>query len=531
MKRLALIALFAAGCATTPEPAPVPEFPKDAAQIKLEALVAKPLPTTPVPFRPLPAVEPMKLVVLPVPNKPIVSVRLVFRTGSVDDPRGKEGLTALTTRVLLEGGTKSLDSAQLLEALYPMAAELGGDTDKEFTTVTGRVHRDRLPRFLEILSETLLAPRFDEKEFSRLRADQLNGVKNKLRQENDEELSKVALDALLYEGHPYRHFTGGTERGLEAITLEDVKAQWKNTFTQDRLIIGLAGGVDDGLAAQVKTTLSALPVSGVARAPLPTAPGPQGLTLIVERDTSSTAGSFGLSTPLRRDSPEFLALFIALSYFGEHRQEHGVLYQQLRERRGLNYGTYAYAQHYRQDGWSSVPRPNVLRSQQDVTIWLRPVGADKAVFATRAIVHFLERLRTEPIPAERFETARGFLAGATRIWTTTDQRRLGWAIDDLISGTPDFLESVRKALETITPADAQAAVVKYVVPGNLNFAFVTRDAAGLAAALKAGEASPISYSSPKSADVLRDDVAIAQVPLPLAVEHVRIVKASDVMLR
>ena len=181
------------------------ELPTDAAQINadtLETLVAKPAPTAAVPYHPLPAIEPMKLVVLPVPNKPVVSVRLVFRTGSVDDPSGKEGLTALTTRMLLEGGTKSLDSAQLAEALYPMAAQLSGDTDKEFTTITGRVHRDRLPRFLEILSEALLAPRLDEKEFSRLRSEQLNGVKNRLRQENDEELSKVALDSLLYQGHP-----------------------------------------------------------------------------------------------------------------------------------------------------------------------------------------------------------------------------------------------------------------------------------------------------------------------------------------
>ncbi|MDP2272886.1 MAG: pitrilysin family protein [Archangium sp.] len=531
MNARALLLVLLAGCATAPAPVVVKELPKDAAQLELDSLVVKPAPTEAVPYRALPSIEPMKLVVLPVPNKPIVSVRLVFRTGSVDDPSGKEGLTALTTRVLLEGGTKSLDSAQLLQALYPMAAELGGDTDKEFTTLTGRVHRDRLPRFLEIMSETLLAPRFEEKEFTRLRADQLNAVKNRLRQENDEELSKVALDSLLYEGHPYRHANGGTEKGLEAITLEDVKAHWKNTFTQDRLIIGLAGAVTDALATQVKTTLSALPAKGVVRAPLPTAPGPKGLTLIIERDTTSTAGNFGFTTPLRRDSPEFLALFIALSYFGEHRQEHGVLYQEVRERRGLNYGTYAYAQHYRQDGWSSIPRPNILRSQEDVTFWLRPVSPDKAVFATRAVLHFLEQLRSKPIPAERFETARGFLAGATRIWTTTDQRRLGWAIDDVIAGTPDFLGSVRKALETITPAQAQAAVVKYVAPENLNFAFVTKDAAGLAAALKSGAPSPITYSSPKAEDLVRDDAVISKARIPVAVEHVRVLKASDFMVR
>ena len=371
----------------------------------------------------------------------------------------------------------------------------------------------------------------EEKEFTRLRSEQLNGVKNRLRQENDEELSKVALDGLLYEGHPYRHYTGGTEEALKALTLEDVKAQWKATFTQDRLIIGLAGAVDDALAAQVKTTLSALPATGTARAALPSAPGPQGLTLIIERDTQSTAGNFGFTTPLRRDSPDFLALFIALSYLGEHRQEHGLLFQEVRDRRGLNYGTYAYAQHYRQDGWDSVPRPNILRSQQDVTVWLRPVAANNAVFATRTVLHFLEQLRTQPIPAERFETARGFLSGATRIWTTTDQRRLGWAIDDVLSGTPDFLGSVRQALETITPAQAQAAVQKYVTPASLNFVFVTKDAAGLSSALKSGAPTPITYPSPKPPDVLKDDEVISREPLPLVLEHVRVIKASEVMAR
>ena len=310
-----------------------------------------------------------------------------------------------------------------------------------------------------------------------------------------------------------------------------MKAQWKSTFTQDRLIIGLAGAVDDALAAQVKTTLSALPPTGAIRAPLPTAHGPQGLTLIIERDTTSTAGSFGFSTSVRRDSPEFLPLFIAMSYFGEHRQEHGVLYQEVRERRGLNYGTYAYAQHYRQDGSDSLPRPNILRSQQDVTLWLRPVGPDKAVFATRTVLHFLEALRSQPIPAERFETARGFLAGATRIWTTTDQRRLGWAIDDLLGGTPDFLGSVRKALETITPEQAQAAAKKHLAAGSLNFVFVTKDAEGLAAALKSGNPSPISYPNPKPDDVVKEDAVIATEALPMAVEHVRVIKATEVMAR
>lgn len=521
MKRALLLTALACSCATT-KPVPQEGGPVEAPPAP---------PTAPVPYVALPAVEPMKLVLQPVANKPIVSVRLVFRAGSVDDPKGKEGLTALTTRVLVEGGTKSLDSAQLLEALYPMAAELGADTDKELTTIAGRVHRDRLPRFLEILGEVLLAPRFDEREFERLRNEQLTSLRNRLRQENDEELSKAALDALLFDGHPYRHAVVGTEAALGALTLDDVKAQWKQTFTQDRLIIGLAGGVDDALATQVKTKLSELPATGAARPPLPTATGPMGSGVIVKRDTNSTAGAFGFVSPLRRGSGDFVDLFIALSYFGEHRQEHGVLFQEVRDRRGLNYGTYAYAQHYRQDGWESLPRPNVLRSQQDVMIWLRPVVATNAVFATRAVLHFLSQARSTPIPQERFDTARGFLGGATRVWTQTDQRRLGWAIDDVVSGTPDFLEAVRQRLATITPADAQAALQKYVRPENLNFAFVTRDADALAKQLTSSEPSRISYPSPKPDDVLKDDQRISTTPIPLATDRLSALNADDFLAK
>lgn len=521
-----------AGCATTSATsAPLPELPKDAAQVPLEQLVATPPSTAPVPFRPLPATTPLQTVLLPVPGRPVVSVRLVFRAGSVDDPAGKEGLTALTLRLLVEGGTASLTSAQLLEALYPMAAELSADPDKEFSTVQGRVHVDRLDRYLGLLAEVLTAPRFDEKEFARLKADQLNAVRTRLRQENDEELSKAGLDALLYEGHPYRHATVGTVAGLEAITLGDVKAHAKAVLTQDRLVLGLAGAVDDALAARVKQALAALPATGAVRPPLPTAPGPRGVTHVIARDTRSTAGAFGFTSPLRRGDPDFLALFVALSAFGEHRQEHGVLFQELRDKRGLNYGTYAYAQHYRQDGWSSVPLPNVLRSQQDVMVWLRPVAPEHARFATRGVMHFLEKLRTEALPPARFETARGFLAGATRIWTMTDQRRLGWAIDDVLSGTPDFLGAVREAVASLTPEQVRDVAAQYLRPEAFNFVFVTKDAAGLVEGLTSRAESPITYPSPKPPEVTREDEAIARALLPMDPARVVVVPADEVMAR
>src|SRR5262249_4420047 len=182
------------------------------------ALAANPAAPAPaaqaIDVSPLRTPPPMDVVLLPVANKPIVSFRLVFHSGSVDDPAGKEGLTTLTSDVMVQGGTKKLSSSELLEALFPMAAELEVHNDKEFTAFVGRVHKDNLDRFFQIFTDVLVEPRFDPKELERLRADEVNGVKNHLRGEDDESLGKVALDAVLYEGHPYAHYAGGTVQGL-----------------------------------------------------------------------------------------------------------------------------------------------------------------------------------------------------------------------------------------------------------------------------------------------------------------------------
>ncbi|MBX7101975.1 MAG: insulinase family protein [Myxococcaceae bacterium] len=480
----------------------------------------------PVAARAFAATTPLQLLTLPS-KTPIVSIRLVFKAGSVDDPKGKEGLTALTTRLILEGGTEKLTGAQLREALFPMAGQIGGDTDKDLTAFAGRVHQEKLDAFLALFSDVLLHPRFDPKELERLRDSALNTVQVRLRQENDEELGKVSLDALLYAGHPYRHAVVGTAQGLKAITLDDVKAQAAKLFSQDRAVLGIAGPVDEALSAKVVAAFQGLPAKGAPVTELPKASGIHGQSVIVQRDTLSTAGSFGFTWNLRRGDPDFFAVALALSYLGEHRQQHGVLFDELREKRGLNYGTYSYPEHFRQEGGSMLPMVNSLRRQQDMTVWLRPVEPQNGAFATRGATYFVNALLTQPMPKDRFETARGFLIGATRLREQKDQRRLGQAIDDLLSGTPGFYEQFRAALEKLTPEQVQAAAKKVLSIDRLNYVFVTKDADALKAAITSAGPNPISYPSPKPKDVLDLDPALASQPLPIT--SVTVLPASGVM--
>ena len=541
MRRALLLSLLCACAAQRPETKPTGGNATMPAPRQVEhAEAAKPQPPPPPPppapfveshdYRPLKAPAPMQTVVLADARDPIVSFRLVFHAGSVDDPKGKEGLTALTAHLMSEA-TQSLSSAQLLDALFPMAGELSVDVGKEFTVFEGRVHKDFLDQYLPIFTDVLVAPRFDPTDFARLKSQAIDEVRTALREEDDESLGKVALDATLYPDHPYRHYVDGTIEGLQAITLDDVKQQAQRVLTQSRLVIGLAGPIDDALVTKVKDALGKLPASGAPFPTLPPEPQVARHALILQKETLSTAISAGYSYNLRRGDPDFFEVAFATSYLGEHRQFSGVLMNELRERRGLNYGDYAYAEHFVQSSDSLYPQPNVGRSEQDFSIWLRPVEPQNAVFATRAALYYLEDLLKNGMPQEHFDRIRSFLTGYTRLWEQTPERRLGFAIDGLFYGTPDYLEAYRQAMRKMTPDSVMAAVRRHLDPKKLNFVYVAKDAQGLAEALKSGAPSPIRYPTPKAADVLAVDPQIAQVPLPIDPAQVRIEPAQGFMQR
>src|SRR5438874_2919308 len=175
------------------------------------------------------------VVTLPANDHPSVSLALQFRAGAVDDPPGKAGLTYLTAVLMAEGGTEALSAKELLETLFPMAANVHPRVDKELTTFATTVHRDHVTKMIGILNDIVTKPRWDPSEFARLRDAAVNDVEKRLRQGDDENLGKEALAELMYKGHPYGRLTLGHAADLKKLTLDDVKAQAKRVFTRDRL--------------------------------------------------------------------------------------------------------------------------------------------------------------------------------------------------------------------------------------------------------------------------------------------------------
>jgi zinc protease len=461
------------------------------------------------------------------PASPLVAFRVVLRAGSQDDPPGKEGLAALTASMVAEGGSMSRTYSEILAAFYPMAATLGGSCHKEMTVFSGLVHRDNLPAYAPLVTEMIAAPRFAADDFERLRNEAIDYVTKHLRGNDDEALGKWTLQVELYKDHPYGHPDIGTAQGLKAITLDDVKDFHRRHYSKKSLSLGLAGGFDQKTSDKIQEDLSGLPAEGPAPVTLPTPRAIKGLDItIVEKPADATAISFGFPIDLSRRDDDFYALAVANSYLGEHRTFNGKLMQDLRAKRGLNYGDYSYIEDFIQEGGSTFPVPNNPRRQQYFSIWIRPVPVDKTVFALRAALWELDRLIEKGLGPEQFEATRSFLLNYSKLWVQTQSRRLGYVIDGGFYGKGDLVSELAARLPKLTVDDVNAAVRKHLKTDGIKVAIVAAEATRLSELLSSAKPSPITYDTQGTpSEILAEDKTIAEFPLKNV--SVRIVPADQ----
>ena len=468
------------------------------------------------------AVSAQNIETVTLPSKsPLITFRIVWKTGSAFDAPGKEGAAALTAAMLSEGGSLSMPYDQIVRALFPMAAFIRGQVDKEMTVFYGSTHTDNLDKYYSLVRSMLLEPGWRDEDFRRLKTDLMNRLRVELRGNNDEELGKEALYLRLYEGHPYGHENTGTVSALEKLTLDDLRAFYRQNYTRGNLLLGIAGGYPQGFVEKLTSDFSRLPEAGPRKLDLPQPKPARKLRVrIVEKNTRAVAISLGFPLAINRSSDDWPALLVAQSYFGQHRSSKSYLYNRLREIRGLNYGDYAYIEYFPRGMFRFEPDPNLCRQQQIFQIWIRPVEPPNAMFALRAALYELDKLVREGMRREEFESTCRFLTKFVNLLTQTQDTQLGYAIDSKYYGTPEFNSYVKNALSKLTLDEVNKAIQKYLRATDLDIILVAKDAAGLKKAITSGTPSTVTYVSPKPPEILEEDKVIGRYKLDATVDIV-----------
>jgi zinc protease len=495
------------------------------------------------------AFGPGKVIELRKPESNTVIIKLMFKNGSMVDPKGKEGLTNATAQVITASGTQSMTANQIREKLFPMAASYYASVDKEVTTFTFAVHQDFLDEYYNIVRGLLLTPAFAEEDYKRVISNQQNYVDQVIRASSDEEYSKKALEDLLFRGTNYQHTPEGNSAGVKNITLEDVKNHWQNYFTRNNVMIGIAGNYSPEFlnklkadVAQLSNATPAIPAAGQPNQP-------NGVQVeIIQKDNALGSAIFtGAPMPVTRTADEFAALMVANSYLGEHRKSYGKLYDKLRSIRSMNYGDYSYIEWYDQGGSFQLPNPGVPRTSNYFALWIRPVqiaeglkqqyaelkdiNVGHAHFALRLAVREVDNLIQKGMTQQEFELTRKFLRSYIKLYVQTMEKELGFLMDSQFYGRQNYIQEMDQLLANLTVEDVNKAVKQYWQVDNMYVTIVTDDseAEPLRQALLSNTPSPMSYSNlvkeglPQQ--VLAEDDQVANYKLN--VKDVKIVNSKD----
>jgi zinc protease len=477
-------------------------------------------------------VAPGNLIVQKTPLQQI-RVKLLFNAGSANDPAGKEGLAALSARMISGAGSRAMTLDQITRALYPVAGGFGGQVDKEMTTFSGGIHKDNWARFITVALPMLVDPGFREEDFRRNKDGLLNSLRQDLRSNKDDELGLERLQTNIFAGRPFDHPALGSVAGIESITLDDVKNFVKNEYTRGNLVIGVNGDVSDAMVSQLESALAALPAGSVP-GPRTAIVGtkPNGLDVeIIQKDTRATAISLGLPIEVTRTHPDFAALNVARAWLGEHRMSQSHLFKRIREVRGMNYGDYAYMEAFPRGMFQFFPDPNIARRAQIFEIWIRPVVPENAQMALRIATNELQNLIDNGMSEEDFQATRQYLMKNVYVMTQTQDQQLGYALDSKWYNMPEYTSYMRAQLQKLTRDDVNRALKKHLSAQDMSVVIITKDANGLRDALLADAFSPIKYDGQKPQSLLDEDKVIGARKLNLTPDRVKITPVDQVFAK
>ncbi|NOQ92322.1 MAG: insulinase family protein, partial [Flavobacteriaceae bacterium] len=156
---------------------------------------------------------------------------LMINAGYKTDFLSSPGTASLAMN-LLDEGTKDMNSLEINEKLELLGANLYTFSDQDNSNVYMNTLKPSLSASLELFADVVLNPAFPQKEFDRLKAEQINDIKK----EKSQPVSMVlrSMNKYLYgEGHPYSNpYTGtGYEDTVEKLTRDDV-VKFYNTWVR-----------------------------------------------------------------------------------------------------------------------------------------------------------------------------------------------------------------------------------------------------------------------------------------------------------
>jgi len=148
------------------------------------------------------------------------TIEVKLPAGSATDPKGKEGLAYLASK-LLALGTKRHTGMEVIKRLEELGATFHTSVDRDAFNISLSTIAPSMDETMGLFKEIIQEPVFSQDNFERQKQVQLTELAYNMA--NPSWVAKSSFYRLFYEGHPYAHSFIGTKEGINSLTAEDVQ--------------------------------------------------------------------------------------------------------------------------------------------------------------------------------------------------------------------------------------------------------------------------------------------------------------------
>ncbi len=403
----------------------------------------------------------MKVALLPKRTRgEAVTFNIALHFGDEKSVLGKASTGALAGSMLMRGTTKR-SRQELEDSLDKLRAKMSAGGSQVGASLSGQTYRKELPDVLRLAAEVLREPAFPASELDQIKRQRVTSL-----EASRTDPQAVASRALSRHGNPYPvgdvRYVPTIEESIannNAVSRDDVAGFHRGFYGASNAELSIVGDFDPEATRALVTQLFGdwKSPSAYARVPDPfRANQPAAIRLPVpDKANAFILGRQAL--PLDDLSPDYPALLVASFILGDSSSAR--IPERLRQKDGLSYGA------------GTVFQPSSLDANSAFAAYAIFAPENLARVRTGFGEEFDRAVKDGFTEAEVAAAKAGVLQERALARTEDARIAAGLTAQSFLGRTYATSGAVDAAIAKLTPADVNAALRKYLKPGEFAYAF------------------------------------------------------------
>ena len=265
--------------------------------------------------------------------------------GSRDETDAKAGVSHFIEHLLFKGSSK-YTALEIAEIFDELGGELNAATSREHTVVYARVPDVHVEKALDVMSDMVFAPLFEELDAER----EVVLEEIAMYEDTPQELVHDLIGQAVFGSHALGRPVIGTADVISSVSKRSIQTYHRAKYTPGNIVVAAAGAIDhEQLVGLVERAVSKRAVAENGKPhvrPLLVKPPKPGLRF-QRKDTEQYHVCLGAPGVSRSDRRRFAASILDAILGGSASSR---LFQEIREKRGMAYAVYSFLSQYAETG-------------------------------------------------------------------------------------------------------------------------------------------------------------------------------------